>query len=396
MAAPEIPTPEPARRPAEPTPVAATRWPWLKFGTPILVLLLAAALVITLTWNWNSWQGGRAEQVTDDAFVQGDLTPLSTKVSGIVRDVKIADYQRVHKGDLLFELEDNDYRADVAQATAAVEAARAALENNARQQSLQDARIDRAMAGTDQAKAQIVAAQAGINAAQAEALQTQQERDRQEALLTTQSTTRQQVETAVANQKSYAAQEASRTADLQEAKTGLHSSEIAVEAERRSKAVLQSQDQQLLADLHAKEAALAVAKINLGYTKIYAPDDGIVGKRQVLPGQLVSPGTQVVTFVAETKWVEANYLETQLTHMKVGDPAEIRIDEYPGHTLRGKVLEIAPASGSQFALLPPDNATGNYTKVVQRVPVKIAFDDASQASRLRPGLSVVVTVRTKD
>ena len=396
MAAPEIPTPEPAKRPAEPTPVAATRWPWLKFGTPILVLLLAAALVITLTWNWNSWQGGRAEQVTDDAFVQGDLTPLSTKVSGIVRDVKIADYQRVHKGDLLFELEDNDYRADIAQATAAVEAARAALENNARQQSLQDARIDRAMAGTDQAKAQIVAAQAGINAAQAEAVRTQQERDRQEALLTTQSTTRQQVETAVANQKSYAAQEASRTADLQEAKTGLRSSEIAVEAERRSKAVLQSQDQQLLADLHAKEAALAVAKINLGYTKIFAPDDGIVGKRQVLPGQLVSPGTQVVTFVAETKWVEANYLETQLTHMKVGDPAEIRIDEYPGHTLRGKVLEIAPASGSQFALLPPDNATGNYTKVVQRVPVKIAFDDASQASRLRPGLSVVVTVRTKD
>ena len=396
MAAPEIPTPEPAKRPAEPTLVAATRWPWLKFGTPILVLLLAAALVITLTWNWNSSQGGRVEQVTDDAFVQGDLTPLSTKVSGIVRDVKIADYQRVHKGDLLFELEDNDYRADVAQATAAVEAARAALENNARQQSLQDARIDRAMAGTDQAKAQIVAAQAGINAAQAEAVRTQQERDRQEALLTTQSTTRQQVETAVANQKSYAAQEASRTADLQEAKTGLHSSEIAVEAERRSKAVLQSQDQQLLADLHAKEAALAVAKINLGYTKIFAPDDGIVGKRQVLPGQLVSPGTQVVTFVAETKWVEANYLETQLTHMKVGDPAEIRIDEFPGHTLRGKVLEIAPASGSQFALLPPDNATGNYTKVVQRVPVKIAFDDASQASRLRPGLSVVVTVRTKD
>jgi membrane fusion protein (multidrug efflux system) len=358
--------------------------------------LLALALVATLTVNWNSWEGGRTEQATDDAFVQGDLTPLSTKVSGIVRDVKIADYQRVHKGDLLFELEDNDYQADIAQATAAVEAAKAALENNARQQLLQDARIDRAMAGTDQAKAQIVAAQAGINAAQAEAVRTQQERDRQEALLTTQSTTRQQVETAVANQKGYAAQEASRTADLQEAKTGLRSSEIAVEAERRSKAVLQSQDQQLLADLHAKEAALAVAKINLGYTKIYAPDDGIVGKRQVLPGQLVSPGTQVVTFVAETKWVEANYLETQLTHMKVGDPAEIRVDSYPGHTLRGKVLEVAPASGSQFALLPPDNATGNYTKVVQRVPVKIAFDDASQASRLRPGLSVVVTVRTKD
>jgi membrane fusion protein (multidrug efflux system) len=103
-----------------------------------------------------------------------------------------------------------------------------------------------------------------------------------------------------------------------------------------------------------------------------------------------------VTFVADTKWIQANYRETQLTHMKVGDPAEIRIDAYPDHVLRGRVQEIAPASGSQFALLPPDNATGNYTKVVQRVPVKIAFDDPSQANRLRPGLSAVVTVRTKD
>jgi membrane fusion protein (multidrug efflux system) len=349
-----------------------------------------------LTWNWNSWEGGRAEQVTDDAFVRGDLTPLSTKTSGIVRNVKVADYQQVHKGDLLFELQDDDYQAQVAQATAAVKAAKAAIENNARQRSLQESRIDRALAGIDQAKAQIAAAQAGINAAQAEVVRTQAERERQEALLATQSTTKQHVETAVADQQRYAAQEASRSADLQQAKTGLRSSEIAVEAERRSKAVLESQDQQLLADLQAKQAALAVAKINLGYTKIYAPGDGIVGERQVRPGQLVSPGTQVVTFVAENKWVQANYRETQLTHMKVGDPAEIRIDAYPDHVLRGRVQEIAPASGSQFALLPPDNATGNYTKVVQRVPAKIAFDDASQASRLRPGLSVVVTVRTKD
>ncbi len=101
-----------------------------------------------------------------------------------------------------------------------------------------------------------------------------------------------------------------------------------------------------------------------------------------------------MTFVAETKWVQANYRETQLTHMKVGDSAEIRIDEYPGQTFRGKVLEIAPASGSQFSLLPPDNATGNFTKVVQRIPVKIAFDDSALAAKLRPGLSVTATVRT--
>ena len=388
--------PEPVTRPAEVPPVVAARWPWMKFITPILVLSLAAALVVTLTANWNLWEGGRAEQATDDASVRGDLTPLSTKVAGIVRDVKVADYQQVHKGDLLFELQDDDYQAQVAQATAAVEAAKAAIGNNVRQRSLQDARIDRAREGIDQANAQIAAAQAGISAAQADVARTASERQRQEALLATQATTKQHVETAVADQQRFAAQETSRSADLQQAKTGLRSNEIAVEAERRSKAVLESQEQQLFADLQAKQAALAVAKINLGYTKIFAPADGIVGERQVRPGQLVSPGTQVVTFVADTKWIQANYRETQLTHMKVGDPAEIRIDAYPGNVFRGRVQEIAPASGSQFALLPPDNATGNYTKVVQRVPVKIAFDDSSQASRLRPGLSVVVTVRTKD
>jgi len=138
-----------------------------------------------------------------------------------------------------------------------------------------------------------------------------------------------------------------------------------------------------------------VAQVNLGYTKIAAPSDGSVGERQVRPGQLVSPGTQVITFVSNFKWVQANYRETQLTNVKVGDAADIRIDEYPGKVLHGKVIEIAPASGSQFALLPPDNATGNYTKVVQRIPVKIAFEDSTTAATLRPGLSVIATVRTR-
>ena len=120
--------------------------------------------------------------------------------------------------------------------------------------------------------------------------------------------------------------------------------------------------------------------MNLGYTRIEAPADGTVGERQVRPGQLVSPGTQVIPFVDKTKWVQANYRETQLTNVKVGDPAEIRIDEYPGQIIHGKVIEIAPASGSQFALLPPDNATGNFTKVVQRIPVKIGLDDDSLAA----------------
>jgi membrane fusion protein (multidrug efflux system) len=395
MASASTPAPARAAEPEHSPPPPAPKPAWQKYGTPLLVVLLAAAVVFTITRNWNSWEGGRIEQVTDDAYVRGNLTPLSTKVAGIVRDVKVSDYQQVHKGDLIVELEDDDYKAQVAQASAAVEAAKAAIENNRRQRELQDSKIDKALAGIDQAKAQITAAEAGIAAVQADVVRTQDERTRQESLFQTRSTTQQKVEQAVADEQRFAAQSASRKADLEQAKTMLRGNESSAEAERRTKSVLESQDMQLIADLHAKEAALTAAKVNLGYTTIEAPSDGTVGERQVRPGQLVSPGTQVIPFVDKIKWVLANYRETQLTNMKVGDPVEIRIDAYPGKTFRGKVIEIAPASGSQFALLPPDNATGNYTKVVQRIPVKIAFDDESVATSLQPGLSVIATVRTR-
>jgi membrane fusion protein, multidrug efflux system len=366
-----------------------------KYLTPMLVLLLAAAVVITITRNWNAWEGGRIQQVTDDAYVRSDLTPLSTKVAGLVREVHVADYQTVNKGDLIVELEHDDYQAQVGQAKAAVEAAKAAIENNRQQRQLQNALIDRAMAGIDLAKAQISAAQAGKEAVQADVVRTRAERVRQEALYQTHSTTQQKLEQATADEGRFTGQFASREADWEQAKTSLRSNELAVLAEQRKKSVLESQESQLIADLHAKEAALEVAQVNLGYTKITAPGNGSVGERQVRPGQLVSPGTQVLTFVSNVKWVQANYRETQLTHIKVGDPAEITVDTFPGQKLHGKVLEIAPASGSQFALLPPDNATGNFTKVVQRIPVKIALDSSPLSAQLRPGLSVTATVRTK-
>ena len=368
---------------------------WRKYVSPVLVVILALAILITITRNWNAWEGGKVEQVTDDAYVRGDLTPLSTKVPGIVRAVHVEDFQQVHKGDLIVELQDDDYRAQVDQASAAVAAARAAIENNRRQRELQDSRIAKALAGIDQAKAQIAAAEAGKEAAEAQLVRAHSERKRQEALYQTHSTTQQMLEAAVANDDQLSAQLASRDADLNQAQTILRGSELSAEAERRSKSVLESQDMQLQADLLAKQAALAAAAVNLGYTKIYAPGDGNVGERQVRPGQLVSPGTQVISFVDVTKWVQANYRETQLTNVKVGDPAELRIDQYPGQIIRGKVLEIAPASGSQFALLPPDNATGNFTKVVQRIQVKIALDDKAFAAKLRPGLSVIASVRTR-
>jgi len=390
------PTPSP---PATPKvvehPPSRLKSAWQKYGTPLIVLLLAIAIIATITRNWNGWEGGRVEQVTNDAYVRGDLTPLSTKVPGLVREVKVNDYQQARKGDLLVQLDDDDYKAQLAQAAAGVEAAKAALENNRRQRQLQNSKIERALAGIDQANAEIAAAQAGKDAVQADVTRTRADRNRQEALLKTNSTTQQKVEAAVADEQRFTGQYASREANLTQAHTLLRSNELAAEAERRGKAVLESQESQLIADLHAKEAALEVARVNLGYTRIVAPAAGRVGERQVRPGQLVSPGTQVLTFVENTRWVAANFRETQLTNIKVGDPAEIRIDVYPGKVIKGRVLEIAPASGSQFALLPPDNATGNFTKVVQRVPVKIALDDSPLISHLRPGLSAVVTVRTR-
>ena len=390
-----IPSPAPAAPKVVEHPPSPLKPAWQKYGTPLIVVLLALAVVVTITRNWNAWEGGHIEQVTDDAYVRGDLTPLSTKIAGIVREVSVSDFQTVHRGDLLVQLDDDDYRAQVAQALAAVEAAKAAIENNRRQKQLQQAKIDRALAGVNQAEAEISAAQAGIQAAQADIDRALPERRRQENLIATNSTTQQKVEQATSAEESSRAQLVNRQADLEQAKAALSSNQSGVDAERRGLDVLGSQELQLIADLHAKEAALTVAQVNLGYTKIEAPDDGSLGERQVRPGQLVSPGTQVIPFVSRVKWVQANYRETQLTNVKVGDPAEIRIDEYPGKVFRGKVIEIAPASGSQFALLPPDNATGNYTKVVQRIPVKIALDDQTIATTLQPGLSVIATVRTR-
>src|SRR5437879_3358102 len=143
---------------AAPAPASSRSAPaWQRFATAAIVVVLAIVVVFTITRNWNSWEGGRIEQVTDDAYVRGDLTPLSTKVAGIVKEVKVSDYQQVHKGDLLVELQDSDFQAQVAQASAAVEAAKAAIENNRRQRQLQDSRIERALAGIDQARAQIAA-----------------------------------------------------------------------------------------------------------------------------------------------------------------------------------------------------------------------------------------------
>jgi membrane fusion protein, multidrug efflux system len=362
---------------------------------PAIIFLMAAAILVTIIGNWNSWASERAEQETDDAYVRADLTPLSTKVSGVVAKVLVDDYQTVKVGDLLVQLRDDDFRAQVAQAEAAVEAAKAAIEDNRRQKHLQDAKIDRARTGIDLANAQISAAQAAIEATKADLDRTIAERTRQEALIATQSATHQRLEQAVADEQRFRALELARQADLEQAKAGLANNQTAVTAERRARAVLDSRDGQLIADLHGKQASLDAARTNLDYTRIFAPENGVVGERKVRPGQMVSPGTQVLSLVQADAWVQANYRETQVRHMRPGALAEISVDAFPGVRLKGKLVQVAPASGSQFALLPPDNATGNFTKIVQRVPVKIVLDPGQPtAQRLRPGLSVIARVRT--
>jgi membrane fusion protein (multidrug efflux system) len=362
---------------------------------PTLIFLMAAGILLIIIGNWNNWASERSEQETDDAYVRSDLTPLSTKVSGVVAKVLVDDYQTVKAGDLLVQLRDDDFRSQVAQAEAAVEAAKAAIGDNRRQKDLQDAKIDRAKTGIDLAEAQISAAQAAIESTKADVDRTVAERSRQEALIATQSATHQRLEQAVADEQRFRAMEMARQADLEQTKANLANNRSAVIAETRARAVLDSRDGQLIADLHGKQASLDAARTNLDYTRIYAPENGVVGERKVRPGQMVSPGTQVLSLVQADAWVQANYRETQVRHMQAGAPAEISVDAFPGVRLKGRLVQVAPASGSQFALLPPDNATGNFTKIVQRVPVKIVFDPGQPiAQRLRPGLSVIVRVRT--
>jgi membrane fusion protein (multidrug efflux system) len=280
----------------------------------------------------------------------------------------VGDFQLVKAGDLLVEIDDEDYQAQLAQAEADVLGADAAIQNLKARKALQHAEID-------QAGSVIAATQADLD-------RTKLELTRQRTLLATTYGTAQKVEQALADEKRFEATLERNKAEL--------------EGQRVQMAVLDTEESQLRAQAKAKRALRDLAKINLGYTKIFAPVVGMVGERGVRAGQYVRAGTQVISVVPLSNvWVTANYKETQLTHVGIGQKAEVTFDTFPGITVTGRVDSIAPASGSQFSLLPPDNATGNFTKVVQRIPVKILLDPGSPlAGRLRPGMSAVATILT--
>jgi membrane fusion protein (multidrug efflux system) len=310
-----------------------------------------------------------------------------------VRKVDVNDFESVGPGQTLVELEDADYRAVLAEAEAALAGAQAQFADNQAAKRIQDVKIENAETVVAQSNAAVTASKAGVAAVRPDVTRTGLELKRQEALLASRATTRQQLEQAEADATRFSGMLASREADVERAEAALTSSRMLLEAEKRQRAALDTRDALYKADIQAKQAAIVVTKVNLGYTRIVAPTAGAVGERHVQEGQLVAAGMQVIDLVQGDVWVQANFKETQLTNIRTGDTVDIRADTFPGVVLHGKVIEIAPASGSQFALLPPDNATGNFTKVVQRIPVKIAIDPGHPLQgRLRPGFSVVVTV----
>jgi membrane fusion protein (multidrug efflux system) len=343
---------------------------WGRFAIPLFAVLAALAFVALATVRWNEWTGDAVVQTTDDAYVQADLTRLSSRVAGEVLNVAFQDFQRVKTGDLLVQIDPADYQAEVDRAAAGVAAAQAALDTLAGQIELQYATIAQG--------------EAARVSAEAHAVETGQERVRQETLSTTVAGTLQRLQQAVA--------------DDDRARADVHASRAVIAAQRHELEVLNGTKKQRAADLDAAKAELATAKLKLGYTRVVAPFDGVTSERQVQPRDYVNIGTNLINVVPlPNVYVIANYKETQLTHVEPGQPVEVTVDSFPNQTLHGRVERISPASGSQFALLPPDNATGNFTKVVQRIPIRIMFDkNQPLLDRLLPGMSVITSINTRD
>src|ERR1700728_4220265 len=320
-------------------------------------------VLIVIITRWNYWEGDADWQSTNDAYLQADLTPIAAKVGGYVRALPVQDFERVRAGQVLAEIVDDDYHATVAQIIAGIAAAAAQVQALKAQRSLQDANVR--------------AAKATVESIEANAEQNNRDLARQERLLKTGSSTTEAGEKLQTVHAQLAAQ--------------LDQARAQQSAAARQLDVLAAQQAQAEAAVAAQEASLVIAQLNLSYTRILAPQDGVIGQRQVKPGQYVAVGTQVTSLTPlPNVWIIANYKETQLTHMRVGELADFTVDTFPGHRLRGHVLAFAPGAGSQFALLPPDNATGNFTKVVQRIAVKIAIDDSDGLTDLlRPGMSVI-------
>ena len=333
----------------------------------ILLTAAAAAAFCAATYAgreyWTVW---RFQELTDDAYVQADVVAIAPKVTGYLTTVSVGDNQRVKAGDVLAVIDQRDYQAAVDQATADVAVAQAAIGTIKAELDEQNALIDEA--------------NATIKADQATAVYAEQNNQRFGTLAKSGYGTIQDAQQAASQIASANAQVAKDNAALQAARTQVET--------------LNAQLAEASATLQHNQAVLNQAELNLGYTVLRAPVDGVVGARQLRVGLYVQPGMQLLAVVplAQT-YIVANYKETQLADVEPGQPVSIDVDTFNGVSVRGTVDSVSPASGQEFALLPPDNATGNFTKIVQRIPVKIAIDRTDPlAGRLLPGMSVTATI----
>lgn len=332
-----------------------------------LALIIGLAGVLMVLWAWQLPPFKHSVETTDNAYVRGQVTVISPQVSGYVTKVDANDYQVVKQGQLLFEIDNRSYRQKLDQAEASLATKKAALANSQQSQRSAEATIQ-------SRQAQISGANAALEVAQANA-------KRVEALLPRGVTTQSSADTAHGTLLQAQATVAEAEAALAVAKQDLQS--IIVNRES------------LNADIASAEATVELAKIDLQNTRIIAPRDGKLGEVGVRLGQYVTAGTQLVSLVPNTKWVIANFKETQLYGMKVGQPVTFTVDALRHAELKGHLEAFAPAAGSEFSVIKSDNATGNFTKITQRLSVRIAIDDGQAAADLlAPGMSVVVRVDT--
>jgi membrane fusion protein (multidrug efflux system) len=347
-----VPSPKPAR------------------GKRLILLSLGAAAVIGGVWfgsHW--WTVGRFMESTDDAYVGGDVTVIGPKVAGYITELKVQDNQFVHAGDLLVKIDDRDYRASLNKAEGAVAAQEALLANLDATEQLQHAVVSQA--------------KAGIDAANAETVRSRDDQVRYQTL---------SARSAVSVESFQRADATYKTAQANGAKA-----QASMLASQRQLDVISTQKLQARAALEQARAERDLARLNVGYTELRAPVDGVIGNRRARVGAFAAAGTQLISVVpAKGLWVDANFKEDQLTHMHPGQAVTIEADVLPGQVFHGHLDSLAPATGSQFSVLPPENATGNFTKIVQRVPVRVYLDgEDGNLGKLRPGLSVIAEVNTK-
>ncbi|MBH8564334.1 HlyD family secretion protein [Nostoc sp. CENA67] len=439
----------------------APQTPKKKKPIALIMSVLGVGAIAAGGFGYHYWQYASTHQETDNATVTGNIHQVSSRIPGTVARVLVNDNQLVQPGQVLVELDPRDYQSKVQQASAALENARGqaqaaqanialssetttAKTNQAQGDvsgalaaiSTAQAAVKEAQAGIPAAQAEVKLAQAGIPAAQAQVAQTnanlekaQADYNRYTQLYQQGAIARQQLETAKAAYDVAVAQKNAATQGVQQAQARLASANVGVAkaqsvlaqaqegvasaqaklaaskgglqqatAGGQDTTVKRSQYEAAKAAIAQAEASLKDAQLQLSYTQITAPSTGRVGNKNVEVGNRIQAGTPLMAIVNDQKWIVANFKETQLENMKPGEPVEIKLDAFPHHTFNGRVDSISPASGAEFALLPPDNATGNFTKIVQRIPVKIVFDQNSiqgYESRITPGMSAEVAVEVK-